>query len=100
MLEAAANYRSFLKQAIARRTEKNPAFSMSALAKVTGISRTFFYDVLSGKKNLSTEAGAKVAARLGLSNVESELFGLLIQLETAKDPAFRQGLVDKIQILK
>lgn len=69
---------------------------MSALARTTGISRSFLYDVLGGKKNLSPEAGLKIARRLGMSIPDTELFGLLIQLETTRDMSFRESLLPKI----
>jgi uncharacterized protein (TIGR02147 family) len=99
MLNGQNSYRAFLKTALARRMEKNPAYSMGALAKATGISRSFLYDVLGGRKNLSAEASARIAQRLGFTPSESEIFSLLVQLETAKDFHFRQGLLQKIQAL-
>ena len=79
--------------------QKNPAYSMSALAKGAGISRSFLYEVLSGKKNLSPEGASKIATRLKLSTLETDLFILLIQLETAQDPSFRESLLEKVRAL-
>ena len=100
MLNGQLNYRGYLKSALAKQTEKNPAYSMGALARATGLSRSFLSEVLRGKKNLSPEAGARITQKLGLSPSEAEFFSLLIQLETARDPSFRESLLEKIRALQ
>ena len=55
-----------LRQALLERAEKNPAFSMRAFARATGISHTVLSLVLSGKRSLSKKAAAKLADYLEL----------------------------------
>ena len=56
-----------LRQALIERTEKNPAFSMRAFARATGISHTVLSLVLSGKRGLSKKAAAKLSDYLELN---------------------------------
>jgi len=94
------NYRAYLKNALAEKFASNPAYSMGVLASRAGVSRSFLSEVLSGRKNLSTEAGLKIARQIGLDSTETDYFCLLIQLETAKDTEFRKLLLEKIQALR
>jgi uncharacterized protein (TIGR02147 family) len=55
-----------LRQALLERSEKNPAFSLRAFARATGISHTVLSLVLSGKRRLSKKAAAKLADYLEL----------------------------------
>jgi plasmid maintenance system antidote protein VapI len=56
-----------LRQALLERAQKNPAFSMRAFARATGISHTVLSLVLSGKRSLSKKAAAKLADYLELN---------------------------------
>ncbi|HUP58660.1 MAG TPA: TIGR02147 family protein [Bdellovibrionota bacterium] len=94
------DYRSFLKRALAERSAKNAAFSISAFARKLGIGRSFLSEVLAGKKNLSSDAAAQVATRLGLSADESEYFTLLVRLGTHSDARVREHAVERISELR
>lgn len=76
------SYRGFLKATLAERVSSNRAYSLRAFARALGIPASHLSTVQSGKKNLSLEAAARVAQRLGLSPAESEYFLLLVQIET------------------
>lgn len=53
-----ADYRAFLNQKLKRRIEKNPAYSLRAMAKHLGLAPSMLSDVLSGKRNLSLDHAA------------------------------------------
>lgn len=94
-----SNYRSFLKSALAERRKKNPAYSMRAFANQVGLTQSAVSQVFAGKKNLSLESATRIAAKLGLDEVESEYFRALVQLETTRNPDLKRSLVGRLQTL-
>ena len=68
------NPRHLLKQELAKRIEKNAHYSLRSFSKSLGISHTVLSLVLSGKRNLSKNAGMKIADSLGLTPLERTLF--------------------------
>lgn len=69
---------------------------MRAMAKSFEISQAALSQVLSGKKNLSSETAGRVAEKLGLNARESDYFVLLVQLESTSDPRHKDLLLKKI----
>lgn len=94
------SYRTYLKDVLSEVTARNPSYSLRALAQRTGLSASFLSEVLRGLKNLSAEAGLRVAKRLGLPADEAEYFCLLIQLESSKDPEYRAAVLEKLRQLR
>lgn len=93
------NYRAFLKSVLVERQSKNASYSMRAFAQVLGITQAGVSQVLSGKKNLSSETALQVASRLSLGELETEYFCLLVQLEATKKPLAREAVLKKINVL-
>jgi uncharacterized protein (TIGR02147 family) len=56
-------------------------------------------EVLQGKKSLSADASLKVALRLELNETESRYFCLLAQVESEKNPTYRETLEQKLKAL-
>jgi uncharacterized protein (TIGR02147 family) len=90
------SYRSFLRHILAERMSKNARYSLHAFAASVGVAQGFLSEVLNGKKNLSAETAAKISGRLGLTPEAADHFHLLVQLASAKNPDYRQALLDKI----
>ena len=59
----------------------NPRFSLRAFARLIGLSAPFVSKVLSGQKNLSVNAAATVAEKLGYSPSEATQFCRLVQMQ-------------------
>jgi uncharacterized protein (TIGR02147 family) len=93
------NSRDFLRDLVSERIRRNPAYSLKAFAQKVGVSQGFLSEVLAGKKNLSVESAAKIASRLELPPTHAEYFSLLIQLEAARDPSYREAIVQRINTL-
>ncbi len=69
---AAMEPRDVLRAELARRGEKNARYSLRAFAKSLGMSHTVLSLVMSGKRQLSKRAAARVVNALALSPEESQ----------------------------
>lgn len=72
---------------------------MRMLARHLGMPASHLSNILSGKKNLSASAAARVAGKLGWGALEKERFVLLVQLELEKDPDLRQSIQGRLSEL-
>lgn len=87
------DYRAFLKAAFEERKKADPKYSHRKLAAAAGFSNPgFFNDVVKGRRSLSPEATAKMAAAFDLKGSEAEYFGLLVDYGQSKKPEERQEL--------
>jgi uncharacterized protein (TIGR02147 family) len=93
------DYRAFLKNVLIERQRKNPSYSMRAFAQFLGITQAAVSQVLSGKKNLSSETALQVASKLRLGAAETEYFCLLVQLSAAKRPLAKESILNKLNSL-
>ncbi|MGZ3651053.1 MAG: TIGR02147 family protein [Bdellovibrionota bacterium] len=89
--------RNFLREVMAEKARKNPAFSLRAMAKSLEIAPSFLSGVLKGQKNLSLKTSMDVARRLRLPSEETEYFCLLAQKDAAKDPNVKESLLARLQ---
>jgi uncharacterized protein (TIGR02147 family) len=84
-----SDYRLFIKHYYEERKAENPAFSFRYLSQKAGInSAPFFKFLIDGKRNLTQETVAKVAAALKLDEKAREYFEHLVffnQAKTVKD---------------
>jgi uncharacterized protein (TIGR02147 family) len=94
-----AGYRSFLKNTLAERVSKNPAYSLRALAKQLDLSATFLSKVTRGQKNLSVQSAQKICHKLHMGERESEYFCSLVQYETTRSPEMKAKLLEKLNVL-
>ena len=79
------SYRSYLKTVLVEKSQKNPGFSMRAFAQHLGLSHSTLSEVMSGRKNLSSESAHRISARLKLKVKEAEFFCLLVEHERARN---------------
>lgn len=86
------DYRTFLKVTLEDRTTKSKGYSLRAFAKSIQVSNSFLSEVLSAKKSLSMDLAFKIAVRLALTEKETHYLCLLVQLEQAREPSFREAI--------
>lgn len=79
------DYRKFLKDYYDAARKRNPGFSYQVFSQHAGISsRGFLYNVVSGKRRLSSSHVEGVARAMKLSKGESEYFEHLVAYENAR----------------
>lgn len=93
------SYRSYLKSVLADRIAKNPFYSLRAMARALEVQPSHLSAIHNGLKNLSPQTALKIAAKLGLSEQESEYFRLLVDYEAAKSPELKAAYQRKLQAL-
>jgi uncharacterized protein (TIGR02147 family) len=97
------SYRDFLRDELAVRITRNPAYSLRAMAQQLGIPGSSLCEVLKGRHHFSSERAGEIAESLGLDPQESQYFILLVQHERAKRDEARARLaarIDEIQSRK
>lgn len=91
------DYKSFLKESLVSKKQKNGAFSLRALARMTKIQPSLLSNILNGDRELTEEGALKVAQGLGLDSAETEYFILLVQYSRAKSPELKETIRNRIQ---
>lgn len=91
------NYRAFIREVMSEKAQRNPRFSLRAMAKTMGVAPSFLSTVLKGEKNLSFEMANQFAVRMNLNESERDYFCLLVQKESAKDPLIKEALAEKVR---
>jgi len=76
------SFRIFLKQELARRCAKNPAYSLRSFAKLLGVSHTSLSQIIAGKRPLTKKTQLQIAEALSLSPEQ------LINFQISKDIRF------------
>jgi uncharacterized protein (TIGR02147 family) len=99
MIFSHSNYTAFLHDYI-QGLPKNGHGEAKKIAEHLGVSSTFISQVLAGSKTLSLEQGEVLGEYLGLSELESEYFFYLIQLERAGTQRLKKFCKNKIDKLK
>lgn len=90
--------RGFLRRVLEDATRRNPAFSLRAFARQSGLSAPFLSQVLNGKARLSPERAATAAEKLSLRDSERELLTLLATWElTPPGSAARAAIVERLE---
>lgn len=96
-----SDYRLFIRHYYEGRKAENSAFSFRYLAQKAGInSAPFFKFLIDGKRNLTQETVAKVAAALKLDEKESEYFENLVFFNQAKTVKDKGRYFDKLIALR
>lgn len=93
------DYRDYLKQVLLKLPKKGYG-ELSRMAKAIGIHQTLMSLILSGERDLSLEQGYDLAQYLGLTELETEYFSLLIQYQRAGNKRFKDSIHKKIEKLK
>jgi uncharacterized protein (TIGR02147 family) len=97
MIEHHISYRKFLKAVLEKKTSQNPRYSLRAMAAQLDLSPALLSTVMSGKKNISPERAHKVTKALKLNKKETDLFHLLLQIETTADEDLKLILLEKLK---
>jgi uncharacterized protein (TIGR02147 family) len=96
-----SDYRLFIRHYYEERKAENPAFSFRYLAQKAGInSSPFFKFLIEGKRNLTQETIAKVAAALKLDEKAREYFEHLVFFNQAKTVKDKSRYFDKMIALQ
>jgi uncharacterized protein (TIGR02147 family) len=93
------NYRTFLKATLTDRAKGEDGYSLRGFAEKIGVSVSFLSEVLGQKKSISVELAFKIAVKLNLTETETQYLCLLVQLESEKDPSFREELSKRLAAL-
>lgn len=93
------DYRTFLKNTLNEKAQINKGYSLRTFAGKLQISNSYLSEVLNNKKMLSVELAFKIALKLDLTDLETQYFCLLVQIDQEKDPAFREAFQDRLKKL-
>jgi uncharacterized protein (TIGR02147 family) len=99
MVFQASTYRDFLKSTLSGSSGEREGCSMTALSRKIGVSTSFLSEVLSAKKSLSVELAFRIAVKLNLTDLETQYFCLLVQLDQETDPVFREELGKRLSAI-
>lgn len=99
MLFECKEYRTFLKSTLAEKSSQRAGYSLRSFAEKLSVSSSFLSEVLNSKKSLSVELAFKIALKLGLTDLETQYFCLLVQLEQEQDPSFREEILNRLTAL-
>ncbi len=80
------DYRTILKKQLDQRKVINPRFSMRSLAKKIELSPSKLSEIMQGRKSLSSKRAVIIAEKLGLRDLEREIFILSAVAEGEKYP--------------
>jgi uncharacterized protein (TIGR02147 family) len=91
------DYRTFLKEELERRAERNTGYSLRAFARDLAISPQMLSLVLNGKKSISQDIAASMANRLGFDPKEAGHFLDLAMLSQSRSSHVRAVLEFRIR---
>lgn len=91
-------FRTFLKEELERRTEKNPKYSLRSFARFIGISHTSLSCILRGQRPVSSKTKMKVAMALGVDPEKITQFKDT-PLESNAAPSFDKISVDSYHLI-
>jgi uncharacterized protein (TIGR02147 family) len=92
------DYRTVLRDALARRCQANPSYNMSRFARDLGLSPGRLSEIFSRRQGLSIEVGKRIGGILGLSEGETEFFCDQIEFEHGRSQAKRE--LARLRLLK
>jgi uncharacterized protein (TIGR02147 family) len=93
------DYRTFLKNALHEKSKEREGYSLRAFAEKLHISNSYLSEVLNSKKAFSVDLAFKVALKLDLTDLETQYFCLLVQIDQEKDPSFREEFQKRLNDL-
>jgi len=88
------NFKDFFKKSLAEKINKNPQFSLRALARKAGLSPSHLSRAINGETKVSSTAAYKIANGLGLSQQDTQEFIRLSGLESL-DFATKEKILGK-----
>ena len=100
MVFAYDDYRSYLKSVLAKRLQKNRAYSQRAMALQLGLVSSQLSEVMGGKANFSLATAIRVSKALGLGGDQSDYFCWLVQLEAESKIDTKGAIVERLNRLR
>jgi uncharacterized protein (TIGR02147 family) len=94
-----SNYRAFLKGHI-HSLPKGGRGELSRISRHLGVNSTLISQIMAGLRDFTTEQAYDIALYLGLSELESEYFTLLVQIEKAGNTRLKSFLKKRLSALK
>lgn len=94
------NYREFLKAHFEETKKAQEFFSYRYLARVSGLSRSYFKLLLDGNRNLSAQTATKLAKSLKLSKKEVLYFELLVLYNQAQSDDDKERYFENLMDLR
>lgn len=102
-LKHSADFRSYLRSELVRRTKQNPKYSLRAFARSLQVQSGFLSKILLGQRRVTEATIQKFGAKLGLSPKEIEAFlqnsDSATVSATAENQDFKQIAYDHFQII-
>lgn len=99
MIYEYGDYRQYLKSVLVERMGSNGSYSLRALARDIEVNPSHLSSIHRGEKNLSLDAAARVAGRLGLDHRETEYFCCLVEYAQTKNLDRKDALLEKLNRL-
>lgn len=93
------SYKDYIRAKI-RSLPRNGRGYLLKISQLLGVHTTMITHVLRGKANFSVEQGLKLCSYWGLSELETDFFILLLQLERASSPESRAYYQAKVNALR
>lgn len=90
-------YRDILRTVLIERQKVNPAYSLRAFAQSIGLSNSQLSRVLNSKQGLSLEKAKNIAAQVGFSEEETDIFCLMVQATDARSKKERDEAHTKLE---
>lgn len=94
-----SNYRAFLKSHI-KGLPRGGRGELTKIAHSLKVNTTLISQIMGGLRDFTTEQAYDVAVYLGLTELESEYFTLLVQIEKAGNPRLKSFLQKKLSSIK
>lgn len=91
------NYRSFLKEELIERQQKNPSYSLRAYARDLGVPVSRISEILNGKNGMSQKRALDISERLKLNHKDQQLFLDLVQMEHGRSKLEKQQARSRVQ---
>lgn len=93
------DYRHFISEYLGK-LPKNGRGELTKMAKALGVHQTLMSLVIAGERDLSVEQGYDLAVYIGLTDLESEYFSLLIQFARAGTARYKKVIQEKLEKIK
>lgn len=89
-----------LRERLAIMEQKNPRFSLRAMARLLESSPSYLSELIHGKKTVSPSKAMVFAKQLQLSQEDTEYFCTLAQYETAETPSVKASLWERLEYMR
>lgn len=94
------NYRRILKEELARRSLRNPAYSLRSFARDLNIAPSTLSEVIKGRHGFSPENANRIVMKLNLNDGERDIFRTLVSAEHGRKYSEREQAKSKLKAQK